>query len=55
MALIAGTLALSMSISATAATWEDIDDFDKLYNAFQDTETEVHIILSGNITNDKLA
>ena len=52
MALIAGTLALSMSISATAATWEDIDDFDKLYNAFQDTETEVHIILSGNITNE---
>ena len=49
---IAGTLALSMSISATAATWDNVDDYEKLSNAFQDTEAEVHIILSGNITNE---
>lgn len=49
---IAGTLALSMSVSATAATWEDVDDFEKLSNAFQDMESEVNIILSGNITNE---
>ena len=29
-----------------------MDDYNKLSNAFQDTETEVHIILSGNITNE---
>ena len=49
---IAGTLALSLSISATAATWDNVDDYEKLSNAFQDTEAEVHIILSGNITNE---
>lgn len=49
---IAGALALSLSISATAATWDNVDDYDKLSNAFQDTEAEVHIILSGNITNE---
>lgn len=49
---IAGTLALSLSISATAATWDNVDDYEKLSNAFQDTEEEVYIILSGNITNE---
>ncbi|MBQ2289028.1 MAG: hypothetical protein II251_10080 [Lachnospiraceae bacterium] len=49
---IAGTLALSLSVSATAATWDNVDDYDKLSNAFQDTEAEVRIILSGNITNE---
>lgn len=51
-AIMAVTLALSMPVTATAAIWEDVNDYDKLSQAFGDTEAEVHIILSGNISND---
>ena len=48
---IATTMAFTMAISPAAATWDDVNDYDKLSNAFQDTDADVHIILSGNIAN----
>lgn len=43
-------LALSFSTTSMAATWENVDSYEKLAEAFGDTDAEVHITLSGNIS-----
>lgn len=48
-ALLALVLSLSLSVGALAIPWTDVDSWDKLRDAFADTDATVTIILSGDI------
>ncbi len=46
---LAAAVAAMMPISALAKTWDNVDSWDKLAEAFGDTDADVTIILTGDI------
>ena len=46
---LATAVATMLPVSALAKTWDNVDSWDKLAEAFGDTDADVTIILTGDI------
>ena len=48
-AALAMALTAMLPLTALAKQWNDVDSWEKLSDAFEDTDADVTIVLTGNI------